>query len=83
MTNNEWQEPRHPLRVWVSNAEAHRGHPVFAVRIQDRGLEYLTINGQFFTSQEIAFAEYFVNGEWIVIKRVARVETKGSPTSDM
>jgi len=75
MTNNEWRESNYPLRIWTSNDTTHRCEPVFAIRFQDRSLEYLTINGHFFTSHEIAFAEYFINGEWSVIKTIPRHKT--------
>ena len=76
MTNNEWRESNHPLRIWITSDTVHRCHPVFAIRFQDRALEYMTTNGHFYTRDDIAFAEYFINGEWSVIKTVPRF--KGS-----
>ena len=79
MTNNDWREPSHPLQVVMRDSDAYRIHPVFAVRFQDRDMEYLTINGMFLTWKDIMYARYFINGEWSIIKSVPRSETP--PTS--
>jgi len=72
MNNSDWREPTNPLKIVVKDTEAYRIHPIFAVRFQDREMEYLTINGLFFTWKEIAYAEYFINGEWTTITSIAR-----------
>ena len=72
MTNNDWREPLHPLKVVISDYDAYRIHPVFAVRFLDREMEYLTINGMFLTWKDIMYAQYFINGEWTTIKSIAR-----------
>ena len=79
MTNSDWREPLHPLKVVMRDSDAYRIHPVFAVRFQDREMEYLTINGMFLTWKDILYAEYFINSEWSQIKSVPRSET--APTS--
>lgn len=80
MTNSDWREPLHPLKVVTKDSDAYRIHPVFAVRFQDRDMEYLTINGMFLTWKDISYAQQWVNGEWSQIKSIARVQTP--PTSD-
>ena len=80
MTNNDWREPLHPLKIVLRDTDAYRIHPVFAVRFQDRDMEYLTINGMFLTWKNIMYAQYFINGEWTTIKSVSR--SKDAPTSD-
>ena len=72
MTNSDWREPLHPLKVILKDSDAYRIHPVFAVRFQDRDMEYLTINGMFLTWKDIMYAQYFVNGEWTQINSIPR-----------
>ena len=79
MSNNDWREPTHPLKVVTRDSDAYRIHPVFAVRFQDRDMEYLTINGMFLTWKDIMYAQYFIESEWTQIRTVPRTET--SPTS--
>ena len=80
MTNSDWREPLHPLKVVMRDSDAYRIHPVFAVRFQDRDMEYLTINGMFLTWKDIMYAQYFINGEWTQIKSIYRLQDV--PTSD-
>ena len=79
MTNSDWREPLHPLKVVMRDSDAYRIHPIFAVRFQDREMEYLTINGMFLTWKDILYAQYFINSEWSQIKSIPRSET--APTS--
>lgn len=80
MTNSDWREPLHPLKVVMRDSDAYRIHPIFAVRFQDRDMEYLTINGMFLTWKDILYAQYLIDGEWSQIRSVPRSETP--PTSD-
>ena len=64
MSNNDWREPTHLLKVVTRDSDAYRIHPVFAVRFQDRDMEYLTINGMFLTWKDIMYAEMLINGVW-------------------
>ena len=80
MTNSDWREPLHSLRVIIRDSDAYRIHPVFAVRFQDRDMEYLTINGMFLTWKDIMYAQYFIDGEWSQIKSISR--SQDAPTSD-
>jgi hypothetical protein len=70
MTNNDWREPLHPLKIVLRDSDA----------FQDRDMEYLTINGMFLTWKDIMYAQYFINGEWTTIKSVSR--SKDVSTSD-
>ena len=79
MTNSDWREPLRPLKVVLRDSDAYRIHPVFAVRFQDRDMEYLTINGMFLTWKDIMYAQQCINGEWTQINSIARV--KDAPTS--
>ena len=79
MTNSDWREPLHPLKVVMRDSDAYRIHPIFAVRFQDREMEYLTINGMFLTWKDILYAQYFINSEWSEIKSIPRSEE--APTS--
>jgi hypothetical protein len=63
----------------MRDTDAYRIHPIFAVRFQDREMEYLTINGMFLTWKDILYAQYFVDGEWSQIKSIPRLEN--APTS--
>ena len=80
MTNSDWREPLHSLRVIIRDSDAYRIHPIFAVRFQDRDMEYLTINGMFLTWKDIMYAQYFIDGEWSQIKSISR--SQDAPTSD-
>jgi len=80
MTNSDWREPLHPLKVVMRDSDAYRIHPIFAVRFQDRDMEYLTINGMFLTWKDIMYAQYFINDEWLQIRSIPRLETPS--TSD-
>jgi len=76
MIPNDWKEPEHPMRAWVLGPERssktgelyYRPIPVFAVRFEGKKPECLTIDGMVVKSSQIVFAEYFINGEWDVIK---------------
>ena len=76
MTTNEFREPEHPMRALVQgpirSSETgellHQYHSVFAVRFEGETPECLTFDGMFLKSSQIVFAEYFINGEWDVIK---------------
>ena len=76
MIPNDWSEPEYPMRAWVLGPERssktgklyHRCHSVFAVRFEGETPECLTFDGMFLESSQIVLAEYFINGEWDVIK---------------
>jgi hypothetical protein len=61
----EFMQPINPMRVITGNEEWSFTTPVFAIAISNQhDVEYLTINGQFFTPLTIKFAEMLINGQW-------------------
>ena len=61
----EFMQPVNPMRVITGNEEWSFTTPVFAIAISNsHDVEYLTINGQFFTPLTIKFAEMLINGQW-------------------
>ena len=61
----EYIQPINPIRIRTSGTNCYFTHPVFAIAIaNDRVVEYLTINGQFYKTADILFAEQLLNGEW-------------------
>jgi guanylate kinase len=62
----EFHQPTSPIRIRTSGTNCYFTHPVFAIAIsKDRVVEYLTINGQFYKTFDIMFAEQCLNGEWV------------------
>jgi hypothetical protein len=73
----EFQQPINPMRIHTGNDEWTFTTPVFAIAISnDHQVEYLTINGNFYTSENIKFAEVNINGQWL------RLETHKHRTVD-
>ena len=71
----EFMQPINPIRIFTGNDEWSFCTPVFAVAIlNDHQVEYLTINGNFYTPEKIKFAEMNINGQWV------RLETHKHPT---
>ena len=61
----EFHQPINPMRILTGDKEWTFTTPVFAIAISNsHDVEYLTINGQFFTPDRIKFAEILVNGKW-------------------
>jgi hypothetical protein len=61
----EFHQPTNPMRIVTGDAEWSFTTPVFAIAISNsHDVEYLTINGQFFTPHRIKFAEILLNGVW-------------------
>jgi hypothetical protein len=74
---NEFQQPINPMRIHTGNDEWTFTTPVFAIAISnDHQVEYLTINGNFYTPEKIKFAEVNINGQWL------RLETHKHRTVD-
>ena len=61
----EFHQPTNPMRIVTGDAEWSFTTPVFAIAISNREVEYLTINGQFYKTADIMFAEQCLNGEWV------------------
>ena len=61
----EFMQPIHPIRITTGPVNDWYTTPVFAIAISNsHDVEYLTINGQFFMSHKIKFAEVLLNGVW-------------------
>jgi len=61
----EFIQPINPMRIITGNDEWSFCTPVFAIAISNQhDVEYLTINGMFYTADKIGFAELFINGQW-------------------
>ena len=61
----EFHQPINPMRIVVGNDEWTFTTPVFAIAISNsHDVEYLTINGDFYTPTKIKFAEVNINGQW-------------------
>jgi len=66
---NEFQQPINPMRIHTGNDEWTFCTPVFAIAISnDHQVEYLTINGNFYTPEKIKFAEININGQWFQLE---------------
>ena len=70
----EFMQPVNPMRIVTGDKEWTFITPVFAIAISNSNdVEYLTINGQYFTPSKIKFAEVLINGEWL------RLESRHHP----
>jgi hypothetical protein len=62
----EFMQPINPMRVCHGDADWSFTTPVFAIAISKSDeIEYLTINGSFFTPHQVKFAEMNINGQWV------------------
>jgi len=62
----EFMQPINPMRIITGNDEWSFCTPVFAIAISNsHDVEYLTINGNFYTPEKIKFAEMCINGQWV------------------
>ena len=67
----EFHQPINPMRVITGDDEYTFTIPVFAIAISNsHDVEYLTINGSFYRTATIKFAEIMINGTWL------RLETR-------
>ena len=70
----EFHQPINPMRVITGDDEYTFTVPVFAIAISNsHDVEYLTINGSFYRTATIKFAEIMYNGTWV------RLETRHHP----
>ena len=73
---SEFMQPTNPMRIHTGNDEWTFTTPVFAIAISNsHGVEYLTINGQFFTPARIKFAEVNINGQWVRLESRHNIAT--------
>lgn len=62
----DFMQPINPIRIYTGNDEWSFCTPVFAIAISnDHKVEYLTINGEFYTPIKVKFAEVNINGQWV------------------
>jgi len=81
----EFVQPTNPMRIVTGNAEVAFRIPVFAIGLEDHHVEYLTINGDFYTADRIKYAEMNINGEWTrldVIRLSSQQAKPESPSTD-
>ena len=72
----EFHQPINPMRVITGDDEYTFTVPVFAIAISNsHDVEYLTINGSFYRTATIKFAEIMYNGTWV------RLETRHQPAT--
>ena len=64
----EFIQPTNPIRIRTSGTNCYFTHPVFAIAIANRAVEYLTINGQFYKTADIMFAEQLIEGVWFKLE---------------
>jgi hypothetical protein len=69
---NQYQQPINPMKITTSSEGYWFCHVVFAVQVDDRGLNYLTNSGLFYSHHEIAFAETLIEGEWLKLSTITR-----------
>lgn len=64
----EFIQPINPIRIKTKGNDCTFTHPVFAIAISNNSVvEYLTINGKFYPSSDIMFAEQLINGVWTAL----------------
>ena len=65
----EFHQPINPMRIYAGDDEYTFTIPVFAIAISNsHDVEYLTINGSFYRSATIKFAEVMINGTWVQLQ---------------
>ena len=76
----EFMQPINPMRITTGSDEWSFKTPVFAIAIaNDRLVEYLTINGQFYKTADILFAEQLLNGEWTKLAWLEKFKRDPAP----
>ena len=65
----DFYQPINPMRIITGDKEITFSIPVFAIAISNfHDVEYLTINGNFYTPEKIKFAEICINGQWTYLE---------------
>lgn len=73
----EYIQPDNPIRIRTAGENCYFTHPVFAIAIsKDRVVEYLTINGVFYTRTDIMFAEQLIDGIWYKLEWRERLTSR-------
>lgn len=66
---NHFVQPVRPLRIVRRLKDGtHVTLHVFAVRVSNDIVEYLTIDGYFYENKLVAFAESYIDGEWVHVQ---------------
>ena len=79
----EFMQPINPMRVCHGNADWSFVTPVFAIAISKSDeIQYITINGSFFTPHNTKYAEVNINGQWVRLEAYQLPKSKDVPTSD-
>ena len=66
---NHFVQPVRPLRIVRRLKDnTHVTLHVFAVRVSNDIVEYLTIDGYFYENKLVAFAESYIDGEWVHVQ---------------
>ena len=64
----EFIQPTRPMRIYTDSKRCVLTHHVFAIAISNsHDLEYLTIDGAFYTTANVMYAETLLNGVWHAI----------------
>ena len=75
-TNQEWHQPILPMRITTPTEKYWFRHIVYAVKIEEIGLTYLTANGLTYGFREIAFAETLIGGEWMKMATIDKASNR-------
>ena len=72
----EFMQPINPIRITTGSDEWSFKTPVFAIAISNsHDVEYLTINGNFYTPEKVKFAEMNINGQWVALESRHNIAT--------
>ena len=78
----EYIQPTNPIRIRTAGTNCYFTHPVFAIAISNNRLvEYLTINGQFYPAADILFAEQLIDGVWTKLAWLERSSPDPKPVA--
>lgn len=62
----DYMQPINPIRIVTGDKEWSFSDLVFAIAITNQhDVEYLTVNGVFWSPAKIKFAEMCINGQWV------------------
>lgn len=71
--STEFMQPARPMRIYTDSKKHVLCHHVFAIAISNSNdLEYLSIDGNFFT--KVMYAETLIDGVWHAIDSRAKPE---------
>lgn len=60
----KYEQPTNPMRFTVYTPGNWTTHYVFAVGVESSSLIFVTIDGIFYPSRQVGYAEVLLNGEW-------------------